>query len=63
MHSAYPVLSSNPANIWFSLNTIKIYPSRPIESKNHLIYGPGNPFKALKHKLVSSQKTAVYADW
>ena len=46
-HCAYADLSSYAASMLFN-------PSCPVFSKNHFTYGPGNPFRALKHSDVSS---------
>mmetsp|Transcript_19559 Transcript_19559/g.54351 ORF Transcript_19559/g.54351 Transcript_19559/m.54351 type:complete len:243 (-) Transcript_19559:339-1067(-) len=48
---AYADRSSNPSSMRFS-------PSWPHFSRNHLMYGPGMPLSALKHREVSSVRTA-----
>ena len=53
IHYAYADLSSKPANNKCNFSWV-------IDSKNHLIYGPGRPFNALKHNDVSSQINGAF---
>lgn len=46
---------------WKRNRTQVVYvPSQPSDLRNHLMYGPGNPFIASKHNAVSSTSTGPF---